>query len=282
MSDIQFVIRDLVPLQRVTELPGCAEATWDLAEAVLAEAATMAAEALSPLNHTGDRQGATLRSDGVAASPGFSQAYANFIAAGWNGLSGEPRYDGQGLPNLIAAATVEMWNSANMSFALCPLLTAGAMETIRAHASDSLKDRYLKKLVTGEWTGTMNLTEPQAGSDLAAVRSRAVPEGDHYRIFGEKIFITWGDHDMADNIVHLVLARLPVAPEGVRGISLFLVPKFLVSESGALGPANDVQCSSLEHKLGIHGSPTCAMSFGSGEGAIGYLVGQENQGLAHM
>ena len=183
---------------------------------------------------------------------------------------------------MIAAATIEMWNSANMSFALCPLLTAGATEAINAHASDELKSRFLPKLVSGEWAGTMNLTEPQAGSDLSAVRTRAVPEGDHYRIFGQKIFITWGDHDMAENVVHLVLARLPDAPEGTRGISLFLVPKFLVGADGSPAERNDVECASIEHKLGIHASPTCVMSFGEKEGAVGYLVGQENEGLPHM
>jgi acyl-CoA dehydrogenase len=197
-------------------------------------------------------------------------------------LSGDPEYGGQGLPSLIMAATVEMWNSANMSFALCPLLTAGAMEAIKAHASPELKRRFLPKLVSGEWSGTMNLTEPQAGSDLSAVRTRAVPEGDHHRISGQKIFITWGDHDMTENVVHLVLARLPDAPEGTRGISLFLVPKFLVGADGSLAERNDVVCASIEHKLGIHASPTCVMSFGEKGGAIGYLVGRENEGLPHM
>jgi acyl-CoA dehydrogenase len=249
---------------------------------VLEEAAKLAAEVLAPLNKPGDAQGARLGKDGVIAADGFAAAYRKFVEGGWNGLGSDPQFGGQGLPSLVLAAAVEMWNSANMSFALCPVLTIGAMEAIKAHGSDELKARYLPKLVSGEWTGTMNLTEPQAGSDLSAVRTRAVPEGDHYRIRGQKIFITWGDHDMAENVIHLVLARLPDAPEGTRGISLFLVPKFLVNPDGSRGARNDVACASLEHKLGIHASPTCVMSFGDGEGAIGYLVGRENHGLAHM
>jgi acyl-CoA dehydrogenase len=249
---------------------------------VLEEAAKLAGEVLAPLNKPGDEQGASLTKEGVVAADGFAKAYRQFVENGWNGLSGDPEYGGQGLPGLIAAATIEMWNSANMSFALCPLLTAGATEAIKAHASDELKSRFLPKLVSGEWTGTMNLTEPQAGSDLSAVRTSAIPEGDHYRISGQKIFITWGDHDMAENVVHLVLARLPDAPEGTRGISLFLVPKFLVGADGSLGERNDVACASIEHKLGIHASPTCVMSFGEKEGAVGYLVGPENEGLPHM
>jgi alkylation response protein AidB-like acyl-CoA dehydrogenase len=228
VRDMQFVINELAGLKSLAALPGYEEATPELAEAVLEEAARLAGEVLAPLNKPGDEEGASLAKDGVVAAEGFGAAYQRFVDNGWNGLGGDPEYGGQGLPGLVAAAAVEMWNSANMSFALCPLLTAGAMEAIKAHASDDLKNRILPKLVSGEWSGTMNLTEPQAGSDLSAVRTRAVPEGDHYRISGQKIFITWGDHDMADNIVHLVLARLPDAPEGTRGISLFLVPKFLV------------------------------------------------------
>jgi 3-(methylsulfanyl)propanoyl-CoA dehydrogenase len=282
LRDIQFAITELAGLERLAALPGYHEVTADLAEAVLDEAAKLAGEVLAPLNKPGDEQGASLTKEGVVAADGFAVAYRRFVENGWNGLGGDPEYGGQGLPWLIAAATVEMWNSANMSFALCPLLTAGAMEAIKAHGTAELKSRFLPKLVSGEWAGTMNLTEAQAGSDLSAVRTRAVPEGGHYRIFGQKIFITWGDHDMAENIVHLVLARLPDAPEGTRGISLFLVPKFLVDPDGSLVGRNDVQCVSIEHKLGIHASPTCLMSFGEGEGAIGYLVGHENEGLPHM
>ena len=253
-----------------------------MAEAVLEEAAKIAGEVLAPLNKLGDERGASLTKEGVVAAEGFGAAYRRVCRQWLEWLSGDPEYGGQGLPGVVAAAAVEMWNSANMSFALCPLLTAGAMEAIKAHASDELKSGYLPKLVSGEWSGTMNLTEPQAGSDLSAVRTRAIPEGDHYRISGQKIFITWGDHDMTENVVHLVLARLPDAPEGTRGISLFLVPKFLVSADGSLAGRNDVMCASIEHKLGIHASPTCVMSFGEKEGAIGYLVGRENEGLAHM
>src|SRR5271165_18758 len=282
LRDMQFVITELAGLERLATLPGYEEATPDLAEAVLEEAAKLASEVLAPLNQPGDQQGASLTKGGVVAADGFGSAYRQFVENGWNGLAGDPEYGGQGLPALISAATVEIWNSANMSFALCPLLTAGATEALKQHGSRELKARYLAKMVSGEWTGTMNLTEPQAGSDLSAVRAKAVPEGDHYRLYGQKIFITWGDHDMTDNVVHLVLARTPDAPEGVRGISLFLVPKFLIDAEGNPGERNDVRCVSLEHKLGIHASPTCVMSFGDSKGAIGYLVGQENKGLAHM
>jgi alkylation response protein AidB-like acyl-CoA dehydrogenase len=282
VRDMRFVMNELAGLGDLQSLPGFAEATPELADAVLEEAAKLAAEVLAPLNKPGDAQGARLGKDGVIAADGFAAAYRLFVEGGWNGLGGDPEFGGQGLPSLVHAATVEMWNGANMSFALCPMLTIGAMEALKAHGSAEQKARYLPKLVTGEWTGTMNLTEPQAGSDLSAVRTRATPEGDHYRIRGQKIFITWGDHDMAENVVHLVLARLPDAPEGTRGISLFVVPKYLVNADGSLGARNDVQCASLEHKLGIHASPTCVMSFGDGEGAIGYLVGRENHGLAHM
>jgi alkylation response protein AidB-like acyl-CoA dehydrogenase len=282
MRDMQFVINELAGLQALASLPGYEEVTPDLAAAVLEEAAKLASEVLAPLNKLGDERGASWTTNGVAAAEGFGAAYRQFVDNGWNALSGDPEHGGQGLPSVVAAAAVEMWNSANMAFALCPLLTAGAMEAVKAHASEELKNCYLSRLVSGEWTGTMNLTEPQAGSDLSSVRTRAVPEGDHYRIHGQKIFITWGDHDMTDNVVHLVLARLPDAPEGTRGISLFLVPKFLVNADGSLGARNDVQCTSIEHKLGIHASPTCVMSFGDKEGAIGYLVGQANHGLAHM
>ena len=282
VRDMRFAMNELAGLNALQALPGFEEATPELVDAVLEEAAKLSAEVLAPLNKPGDQQGARLGSDGVIAADGFRNAYRLFVDGGWNGLGGDPQYGGQGLPALVLAAAVEMWNAANMSFALCPLLTIGAMEAIKAHGSEDQKARYLPKLVTGEWTGTMNLTEPQAGSDLSAVRTRAVPEGEYYRIHGQKIFITWGDHDMAENVIHLVLARLPDAPEGTRGISLFLVPKFLLNDDGTPGARNDVVCASLEHKLGIHASPTCVMSFGDGAGAIGYLVGRENQGLAHM
>ncbi|MFM0504821.1 acyl-CoA dehydrogenase C-terminal domain-containing protein [Paraburkholderia caffeinilytica] len=282
LRDMRFVMTELAGLDAVSALPGFEEATPELAEAVLDEAAKLATEVLAPLNKPGDAQGARLTGDGVIAADGFAGAYSQFVEGGWTGLSGDPEFGGQGLPEVLHAATVEMWNASNMAFALCPLLTAGATEALRHHGSDALKARYLPDLVSGKWTGTMNLTEPQAGSDLAAVRTKAVPEGDHYRLSGQKIFITWGDHDMTENVIHLVLARTPDAPEGVRGISLFLVPKFLLNADGSIGERNDVHCVSLEHKLGIHASPTCVMSFGDHGGAIGYLVGQENKGLAHM
>jgi acyl-CoA dehydrogenase len=279
---MHFVMRELAGLEQLAKLPGYEEATPELAEAVLEEAAKLASGVLAPLNKIGDELGATLTDQGVLTAEGFGAAYRQFVENGWNGLGGDPEYGGQGLPGLISAATVEIWNSANMSFALCPLLTAGAMEALKQHGARELKARYLPKLISGQWTGTMNLTEPQAGSDLSAVRTKAVPEADHYRLYGQKIFITWGDHDMTDNVVHLVLARTPDAPEGVRGISLFLVPKALINADGSLGEPNDVRCVSLEHKLGIHASPTCVMSFGDTQGAIGYLVGEKNRGLAHM
>ncbi|RKT27536.1 acyl-CoA dehydrogenase/hypothetical protein [Paraburkholderia sp. RAU2J] len=282
LRDMRFVMMELADLGALSSLPDLEEVTPELADAVLEEAAKLAAEVLAPLNKTGDEQGARLTQGGVVAADGFAQAYRQFSAGGWCGLSGDSAFGGQGLPELLHAATVEMWNSSNMAFALCPLLTAGATEALRQHGSEDLKQRYLPDLISGAWTGTMNLTEPQAGSDLAAVRTKAVPDGDHYRLYGQKIFITWGDHDMTDNVIHLVLARTPDAPEGVRGISLFLVPKFLLNADGSPGQRNDVHCVSLEHKLGIHASPTCVMSFGDKDGAIGYLVGQENKGLAHM
>ena len=218
----------------------------------------------------------------VKTPAGFKEAYRTYVEGGWTGLSIDPQWGGQGLPTLVSTAVLEMWKSSNLAFSLCQMLTLGAVEAIAHHGSDALKRRFLEPMVAGRWTGTMNLTEPQAGSDLAALRSRAVPEGDHYRVSGNKIFITWGEHDMAENIVHLVLARLPDAPPGVKGISLFLCPKYLVNDDGSLGERNDLACTSIEHKMGIHGSPTASMSFGDCGGAIGYLVGEPNRGLEYM
>jgi len=282
IRDMKFVINELVGLDQISALPGCGEVTPDLVDAVLEEAGKFAAGVLDPLNRAGDRTGATLDKNVVTAAPGFKQAFRQFSEGGWTGLNCDPQFGGQGLPHIISAQTSEMWNSANMSFCLCPMLTAGVVAALMRHGSVRQKTQYLPNLVSGKWTGTMNLTEPQAGSDLAAVRTRAVPEGDHYRLHGTKIFITWGEHDMAENIIHMVLARTPDAPEGVKGISLFVVPKFLLNKDGSLGKRNDVRCVSIEHKLGIHGSPTCVMAYGDADGAVGYLVGEENRGLEFM
>ncbi len=282
--DMQFVINELAGMAEVAALPALAEQEVgpELVEAVLEEAAKLASEVLAPLNHSGDVQGVKIGPKGVIPADGFAKAYRKFVEGGWNGIGCPVEHGGQGLPEMINTATQEMWNSANMSFALCPLLNAGAIEAISRAGSEQQQALYLPKMVSGEWTGTMNLTESQAGSDLSAVRARAVPEGDHYRIFGQKIFITWGEHDMTDNTIHLVLARTPNAPEGVKGISLFIVPKFLVEPDGSLGARNDVHAVSVEHKMGIHASPTCVMAFGDQNGAVGYLVGEENKGLAYM
>ena len=281
-KDMQFVLHELVGLGAVSSLPGCEEVTPDLVDAILDEAGKLASDVLAPLNWSGDQQGSKWNNGTVTTPDGFKQAYRQFVEGGWNQLRCEPEYGGQGLPGLVSTPVEEMFGSANMAFSLCPLLTQGAIEAIQLCATPELKQRYLHKMIAGDWTGTMNLTEPQAGSDLAALRSRAVPEGDHYRISGQKIFITYGEHDMADNIVHLVLARTPDAPDGVKGISLFVVPKFLVNADGSLGERNDIRCVSIEHKLGIHGSPTAVLAFGDGGGAIGYLIGQENRGLEYM
>ncbi|ARO22760.1 acyl-CoA dehydrogenase [Rhizobium sp. S9] len=260
----------------------------DLVDAILAEAGRFATEEVAPLSDIGDRQGARLVDGEVRLPDGWRDLYRNWIAGGWNGLTAPQAFGGQALPDMLNVAALEMWNSGSMAFALAPTLTMGAIEAVHTHGSAALKETYLEKMVSGEWTGTMNLTEPHAGSDVGALRARAErrPDGS-YRIFGQKIFITWGEHDAADNIIHLVLARLPDAPAGTRGISLFLVPKFLVNDDGSLGPRNDLFCHSLEHKLGIHGSPTCTMIYGDGrfggeKGAIGWLVGEENKGLACM
>ncbi|WP_018719671.1 acyl-CoA dehydrogenase [Arhodomonas aquaeolei] len=282
VRELRFVIEELIGLDRVAALPGLEEATPDVVEAVLEEAARLAGEVWSPLNRSGDEAGCRLDETGVHAPAGFREAYQAFVEGGWNGIAADPDWGGQGLPELLACATQEVWNSANMALALCPLLTAGAVLALERHGSDSLKQRFLAPLVSGEWPGTMNLTEPQAGSDLSAINTRAVPEGDHYRITGQKLFITWGDHDMTENIVHLVLARTPDAEAGNRGISMFLVPHRFVDDAGRPGERNDVRCVALEHKLGIHASPTCLLSFGDDGGAVGYLVGEPGRGLHQM
>ena len=283
IRDMQFVLKELAGLEQVAQLPGCEEATADLVDAVLEEAARFATEILSPLNWPGDQEGAKWHHKEVTMPAGFKEAYKLFADSGWTALASEPEWGGQGLPRLVAAAVGEMWKSSNHSFSLCPLLTTGAIEALVLSGTDELKKTYLEKMVSGVWTGTMNLTEPNAGSDLAAVRTRAEPQADgSYRIFGQKIFITYGEHDMAENIIHLVLARTPTAPEGVKGISLFIVPKFMVNDDGSLGARNDAYCVSIEHKLGIHASPTAIMAFGDHAGAAGYLVGEENRGLEYM
>ncbi|MBB3443177.1 acyl-CoA dehydrogenase [Rhizobium sp. BK379] len=260
----------------------------DLVDAILTEAGRFATEEIAPLADIGDRQGARLSSGEVRTPDGWRDLYRNWAAGGWNGLTAPEEFGGQALPHMLNVAALEMWNSGSMAFALCPTLTIGAVEALNVHGSVALKDKYLARMVSGEWTGTMNLTEPHAGSDLGVLKARAERREDgSYRIFGQKIFITWGEHDAADNIIHLVLARLPDAPAGTRGISLFLVPKFLVNEDGSLGARNDLHCHSLEHKLGIHGSPTCTMIYGDGKfgdetGAVGWLIGEENKGLACM
>ena len=283
LTDIRFLLKEIAGLPAIAKLPGCEEATPDLVDAVLEEAGKFAAGVLAPLNSVGDRAGCRLEDGKVITPAGWGEAYQQFAAGGWVGLGLSPEYGGQGLPKCVATPVWEMWFSANTAFTMLPQLNTGEAEAILLAASDELKAIYLEKLVTGEWGGTMNLTEPQAGSDLAAIRCRAEPQSDgSYRISGQKIFISYGDHEITPNIVHLVLARLPDAPPGVKGISMFLVPKFLVNRDGSLGAKNDVRCVGLEHKLGIHASPTCAMSFGDGEGAIGWIVGQPNRGLEYM
>jgi butyryl-CoA dehydrogenase len=283
LKDMTFVMNELAGLDALSRLPGCEDATPETAEAVLEENAKFCGEVVAPLNWIGDQQPSHWHDGQVTTAPGFADAFKAFGEAGWQGLQHPQEFGGQGLPKLLATPCIEMLNSANLSFALCPLLTDGAIEALMTAGSDEQKQRYIPKMVSGEWTGTMNLTEPQAGSDLALVRTRAVPQGDgSYRVFGTKIYITYGEHDMAGNIVHLVLARTPDAPEGVKGISLFIVPKFMVNADGSLGARNDVHCVSIEHKLGIKASPTAVLQFGDHGGATGYLVGEENRGLEYM
>jgi alkylation response protein AidB-like acyl-CoA dehydrogenase len=281
-KDAGFLLNDLLDFDQMCLDAGREDVNYELASAILEEAGRLGSEVLAPLNTVGDELGAKLEDNGVHETPGFSEAYRQYVDNGWASLSGAEEYGGQAMPRVLASAVVEVWDSACVAFSLCGLLTTGAVEAITAHGSDELKSTYLPDMISGEWTGTMCLTEPAAGSDLAAVSTRAVAEGDHYLISGQKIFITWGDHQMTENVIHMVLARLPDAPAGVRGISLFLVPKFLLDENGRPGKRNDVFCVGIEHKLGIHGSPTCSLSFGDNGGAVGYLVGQPNKGLMAM
>jgi alkylation response protein AidB-like acyl-CoA dehydrogenase len=281
-KDATFLMNDVLGFDQMCADAGLEDVNAELASAVLEEAGRLGSEVFAPLNSVGDHEGATLGENGVQETAGFAEAYRQYVDNGWASLSAEEQYGGQNMPRMLAAAVVEVWDSSNLGLFLCPLLTTGAVEAINAHGSDELKDTYLPNMVSGEWAGSMCLTEPAAGSDLAAVTSKAVPQGDHFLVSGQKIFITWGDHQMTDNIIHLVLARLPDAPAGVKGISLFLVPKFLLDENGQPGERNDAYCVGIEHKLGIHGSPTCTMNFGDNGGAIGYLVGKPHNGLMAM
>ena len=294
LDDLRFVLNELADLDGVSKLPGLGDATPDVVDAILGEAGKLAAGVLAPLNKTGDEEGCVLENGVVTTPKGFPEAYAKFIEGGWNGVPFDPEYGGMGLPYLVTAATFEIWQGANMAFAICPTLTQAAVELLEIHGSDELKGVFMAKLVSGEWTGTMNLTEPQAGSDLSKVRTQAArdgvddedgKDGGRYRITGQKIFITHGEHDLTENIIHMVLARTPDGPEGIKGLSLFVVPKFLIKDDGSLSVRNDVRCLSLEHKMGINASPTCVMAFGEGGvdgGAVGYLLGEENRGIEYM
>jgi alkylation response protein AidB-like acyl-CoA dehydrogenase len=282
IRELRFVMHELIGDQQLAGLGALADYSDELADSVLEQAARFAEDILAPINRAGDTAGVTWTPDGVRMPPEFKKAYEQFAADGWTQLRAPVEDGGQGVPSMLGTAVEELWASANLSFKLCPMLSQGAIEAIHRCGSEEQKSLYLPKLISGEWTGTMNLTEPQAGSDLGAIKTRAVPEGDHYRLYGQKIFITFGDHDYTPNIIHLVLARIEGAPAGTKGISLFIVPKVLVNADGSLGARNDVKCVSVEHKLGIHASPTCVLSYGDTEGAIGYLVGEQNRGLEYM
>ena len=283
VTDILFTMKAVAGLDAMSGLPGYAEATPDTVQAILEEAGRFAGEVLAPLNAVGDREGCHVENGVVRTPKGSPEAYRAYAAAGWNAVAFDPEYGGQGMPWLLTSALQEIWNAADMAFALCPLLTQGAIEALQLHGTPEQKSTYLPKMIAGTWTGTMNLTEPQAGSDLGAIRSRAEPAADGtYRIRGQKIFITYGEHDFTENIVHCVLARLPDAPAGSKGISLFIVPKFLPKPDGTLGARNDLRCVSLEHKLGIHASPTCVMAYGDNEGAVGFRMGEPHRGLEYM
>jgi len=282
VDEIAFVMNDVLNVNSLTKIPDFEEATPELVDAVIEEAGKFAAEVFAPINRIGDIEHSKAVDGQVVTPNGFKEAYQLFVDNGWMSLAQKPQYGGQGLPFSLHMVASEFWNSANTAMALCPMLTAGAIDAIAAHASDEIKETYLPKLISGEWTGTMNLTEPHAGSDLSNLKTKATPNGDHYLIHGQKIFITWGEHDMTDNIVHIVLAPLVDAPAGVKGLSLFVVPKYLVNEDGSLGERNDVRVISTEHKLGINASPTCVMGFGDNGGAVGYMIGEPGQGLACM
>ncbi len=282
LADMRFALDTVARLPELAALPDFAHADAELVDAVMEGAARFAGEIVAPLNIIGDKQGSRLENGVVRTPDGFKEAYQAYVDGGWNAVAFDTAIGGQGLPRALNACVVEMWTAANMAWALNPLLTVGAVEALEAHGTAELKRLYLVKLVSGEWTASMNLTEPQAGSDVGAMRTRATREGDRYRIKGQKIFITYGDHDLTPNIVHMVLARSPDGPPGTAGLSLFLIPKYLVNADGSLGAKNDVRPVSLEHKLGIHASPTCVMAYGDNDGAIGWLVGEENRGMECM
>jgi len=282
IEELRFVLEELLGIGQLAACPALADYSDEVGASILEEAARLAETVLEPLNRPGDREGAHWTPQGVTAPQGFKEAYGQFVSGGWQQLGTDPRFGGQRVPQPLSSAVQELWAASNLAFQLCPMLTHGAVHALELCGSERQQRLYLPKMASGEWTGTMVLTEPHAGSDLAQVRTRAVPEGDHYRLFGQKIFITWGEHDYTDNIIHMVLARIEGAPEGVKGISLFIVPKVLVNADGSPGERNEVRCVSIEHKLGIHASPTCVMQFGHDRGAIGYLVGQPNRGLEHM
>ncbi|APV51292.1 acyl-CoA dehydrogenase [Betaproteobacteria bacterium GR16-43] len=283
IKDMQFVLKHVVGLDQVNTLPGHEEMTEDVVDAILEEAGKLATEVLSPLNATGDRNPSKWKDGAVTTPPGFKDAYWQYVNAGWGNILSPTKFGGQGLPHLMATPVEEMWGSANLAFKLCPMLTQGAIEAIEYVGPEALRAKFLPNMISGKWTGTMNLTEPQAGSDLSLVRTKATPQADGtFRLKGQKIFITYGEHDYTENIIHLVLARIDGAPEGVKGISLFVVPKFNVKADGSIGDRNDVKCVSIEHKLGIHASPTAVMAYGEKDGAVGYLVGEANRGLEYM
>ncbi|MFZ0501573.1 MAG: acyl-CoA dehydrogenase [Steroidobacteraceae bacterium] len=282
LEELRFVLEELLGAGQLAACPALADYSDEVGASILQEAARFAETVLDPLNRPGDREGARWSPEGVSTPPGFKEAYAQFVSGGWQQLGTDPRFGGQRVPQSLSSAVQELWGASNLSFELCPMLTHGAVHALELCGSEAQQRLFLPKMASGEWTGTMVLTEPQAGSDLGQVRTRAVPEGDHYRLFGQKIFITWGEHDYTDNIIHMVLGRIEGAPAGVRGISLFIVPKVLVNADGSLGERNEVRCVSIEHKLGIHASPTCVLQFGQDRGATAYLVGEPNRGLEYM
>ena len=282
LRDLRFVLHELLDTARLGGTEGFPDYSPELADSVLTEAARFAEQVLEPLNQSGDREAAQWTADGVSTPKGFKEAYRQYAEGGWTALGAPAEFGGQSAPSSLASAVRELWGSSNLSFKLCPMLTIGAVEALALCGTPEQKQKFVPKMVSGEWTGTMVLTEPQAGSDLGSIRTRAVPDGKQFRMFGQKIFITWGEHDLTDNIIHMVLARIDGAPPGTRGISLFVVPKFLVNDDGSLGARNEVRCVSIEHKMGIHASPTCTLAFGDDKGAIAYLVGEPNRGLEYM